>query len=601
MSHARQRLVDRTRFVFAVPAVEGTLLATGGLALLSGVLALGPTPTGAGVGLALVAAPAVVAVALTGPLDRARDGTFAADRSGLLALATSAIVATFVVASAGARALVGGGPAVAADATLVAAAGTLAFRLLVLVAVSGPSLAARLVPAAVQPVATVVAVVLVPFGTPLPPPSGVALGVTLLLAAGYAGIVVGVVALVDRPLDREHGISGFEFLHCFLEYLADGATELESVFESLGDRDEVPVVVLAVRDREEAEKARVVVPLAHPGPLAGVGGGTLPYRLAEAGDGLVFAPHGLAGHAYDPATASDVDAVCAAASAAVEAVTYHRTATEPVEARAGGANVVGQQFGDGPFLVTTFAPEATDDVARAVGVDVLHAAGRGDVGAGEPVVTDAHNARASDGVDDGRTTPGTRRAEALVGAVERARSSMERASTGPLRVGVAADPTPFAVEDGVGPLGVRVLATEVGDARAAYVLVDGNNVVPDLRERLREAVHEAAPGLDVASVATTDSHAVNRLDATNYVGRSLDWSTLADCVAGTAASAVADLEPAEAGTATATATVTVLGEGTVDDVAAFADRVLPVCGAFVLGSSVLVTAVAVALFWLVGA
>lgn len=594
MSNARQNLVDRTGYVFPVPSMGTALGAVLVVGVLVGVAALGPTVTGIVVGLAVLGIPAWVATALTGPLDRHRDGTFTADRSAFLALAMSVVVATFVVAAIGVRAVLGGGHTVLVDAVFLASAGTFAFRLLVLVAVSGPPLVDRVLPAAVQPVTTAAVVVVVAIATNRPLVTGDELLITALGTVLYGGIVVGLVVLVDYPLGRDWGISGFEFLHLFLEYIADRSTELESLFESIGDREAVPLSVLVIRDCEGAEKARVVVPLAHPGPLSGVGGGVLPYRLDATAEGLAFTPHGLAGHASDPASRSGVEAICAAATDAAADVDFEPTATPPVRARVDDATVCGQGFGDGSFLVSTFAPATTDDVDRAVGIDVLAAAANG----GDPLVTDAHNVRRTDDVNDGRTTPGSDRARALTEAASRASRSIRRASRGHLRVGVAADPTPYGVEDGIGPLGVRVLVTDVDGSTAAYVLVDGNNMVPGLREELRDAVRDAIPDLDLVSVSTTDTHAVNQLRSTNYVGGALDGSELASLVAETASEAVADLEPVEAGTATQTATVTVIGEDPIDEIATFTDRILPVCGTFVLTSSLLVTGLVTVLFWI---
>lgn len=595
MSDARQHLVDRTRFVFGTPPVESVTVVALLLAATTGVVALGATPVGVVSGIAVIAVPAAVAVALTGPLLRARGGTFALNRSALLAVVMAAVVATFVIAAVAVRSFLGTGPAVVVEATLMAAAGTFAFRLLVLVAVTGPPLRRRAVPAAVQPVATVVVVVVAAGAVGLPVVTGAGLFVTLLATALYAGIVAGLVTIVDHSFNRDLGIGGFDFLHRFLEHVAGRHRGLESLFRSLGEPATLPVSVLAIRDADGATKARVVAPLAHPGPFPDVGGGTLPYRLAAAGDGVVFTPHGLAGHAYNPASSRDVDAICEAVATADRAVDATTTATPPVRERVDGATVTGQRFGDGTLLVSSFAPAATDDVSGAVGREAIEAAGVG----GAPVVVDAHNARPTEGVTDGLTTPGSRRADALVQAVERAATRLDGASTGRLRAGVAVDATPYGVEDGIGPLGVRVLATEVAGETAVYVIVDGNNMLPSVREAIHRAVDEAVPTVDVLTVATTDTHAVNHLDWTNYVGRSLDGTVLAERIARTVAEAVDDLEPVRAGTATATADVTVLGEGTVDRIARLTDRILPICGAFVLVSTLLVTGVAVGLFWLV--
>ena len=54
---------------------------------------------------------------------------------------------------------------------------------------------------------------------------------------------------------------------------------------------------------------------------------------------------------------------------------------------------------------------------------------------------------------------------------------------------------------------MRALVTEVCGERTAYILVDGNNMLAGLRERILKKIQSL--GVANAEILTTDSHALN--------------------------------------------------------------------------------------------
>jgi putative membrane protein len=165
----------------------------------------------------------------------------------------------------------------------------------------------------------------------------------------------------------------------------------------------------------------------------------------------------------------------------------------------------------------------------------------------------------------------------------------DRLSTAPeseLSVGVGHVETQWEPEDGVGPLGVRVMVTEVEDQRTAYILVDGNNMEPGLRGEILDALD----GIDNAEVLTTDTHIVNTVEAENQVGGEIAWDDLIETVVTATERAVADLEPAEVGMATEHAEVTVFGNDRTETLASHANAAVQMGGA--LAASVIVTSLA---------
>ena len=125
---------------------------------------------------------------------------------------------------------------------------------------------------------------------------------------------------------------------------------------------------------------------------------------------------------------------------------------------------------------------------------------------------------------------------------------MEDLPLEPLAVGVSHVRVPFSREQGFGSLGVQVLATEVGGERAAYVLIDGNNVAAGVRERLLPVVLDH---VDEAEIMTTDTHTVNTVSGKNPVGYRVPVEDIVPYVEQAVREAVEDLAPARVGAATA--------------------------------------------------
>jgi len=89
------------------------------------------------------------------------------------------------------------------------------------------------------------------------------------------------------------------------------------------------------------------------------------------------------------------------------------------------------------------------------------------------------------------------------------------------------------------------LVTEVGGERTAFVLFDGNNMIPGLRDKIRERL---APLLSDVEVLTTDNHSVNvTLGGFNPVGLQFDHGALVEATAKVVQEAIGHLEPSGAG------------------------------------------------------
>jgi putative membrane protein len=305
-----------------------------------------------------------------------------------------------------------------------------------------------------------------------------------------------------------------------------------------------------------------------------IGGGNLPERVAQTAEGLAFPPHATAGHDFNLVTEREVETLVEAVERAHERIEYDGGATAPVRAESGEATVRGQAFGDDALLVGTFAPGFADDIEYAVGLAA--AAEARTAGLDDVLLVDAHNCNDGlEGEDLGHVVPGSERSFEMMSAAGAAAEDLVAADQHSLGLGVAWDPTEWTPREGIGPLGVRVAVAETADHLTAYVLVDGNNMDPGVRERVRDAVE----GVDDVEVMTTDTHIVNTVESVNQVGAALDVAELAGLVAELVAEARADCEPVEAGMASERAAVTVFGNDRTETLASHANAMIAMGGA----------------------
>jgi putative membrane protein len=633
MTATQSDLAGLSRFIFRAPSWYTSLAFAVLIAAMAGVAAFDSGESmrtwrglfflgkDAWEGIFFIGVPTVVAAFGTSGVDRFVGGTLTPNRSSLLALVCEVLIVAIVTLAAIVSVFTGLGQRFVFDALVVALASVFAFRLLVVMAVSRSSLLVAAIPASIQTLAAAVLLFIysgtltfMSVGGPIldaylipylaradhapselstvSPDHFVLLGLT---CAVYAFGVYVFIVVVDRPWRRSLGVSVLDFLRGFVGHIAEGTDELEEFFEQLGEKAIVPVTVLAFRS-SVGEKARFILPMIHPGPMGEIGGGNFPERVATRSDGLAFPPHATAGHDFNLVTEREVDTILEAADAAYDRIEYGSEATQSVQVQSGEAKMLGQAFGDDALLVSTYAPEFADDVEYAVGLSA--AAEARTAGLDDVLLVDAHNSNNGlDGPDLGHVTPGSKRSFDMITAAGLAGEHLSAAARGDLSMGVAWDRTEWEPTDGIGPLGIRVAVTEVVGQRTAYVLVDGNNMEPGLRDAIVADLTEGEESLvDVAEAMTTDTHIVNTVEADNQVGAVIDQGELRRLVADLTREAVRDVEPVEAGMAVERTEVTVFGNDRTETLASHANAVVAMGGAFAVSIILAAMAVSVLIF-----
>ncbi len=532
-----------SRVFFRAPRIRSAVILLALISLLDAVLAWVPqaswTRLGYGWGLVFLL-PGLLGVLLTTPLAEAFGGRFPWHRNTLLGLMSSLVPLPILIVWRGVGLAIGHLPVAVPLALLFLQAPILWFRHMTLFGVSKPQHGASLPASLCQPLLAVLGIFLL-----YPPPLTWVLAAALFLLLGFLCAAL-LLRAADRPIRREFATSGVSLIRPLIEHVGSrdpAATEaLERFFERFAVEANLPVTVVQFRTPRSV-KATLALPVVHPGPFAALGASNLPQKLEEQlgpEAGLVLVPHTPCNHDLDVPTTSEVRRIGEAAISLLHDLPApSSTANSPLVSGAPQSWARAQRLGDVVLVATSQAPEPTDDIAFAI-ADRLVDENRQ---AGQPMLAliDAHNSYKE---DEGDLTYGSPRAQRFSEDVRQAVSAaLAQATPGPVRAGAALR-TGFSVgREGIGPSGIRALVVEAAGRRTAYVLIDGNNLLQGLRERLLQALGGV---VDDSEVMTTDNHVVHEVDGgVNPIGERISFDLLRDAVVGVVRDALTNLEPVE--------------------------------------------------------
>jgi len=380
------------------------------------------------------------------------------------------------------------------------------------------------------------------------PATGFGLTVSLILFVVLSVSVVGLTALlftffVNRVGKQAVGIPSLSLFKAFMaNWTEDLNAPLESFFERLGSERDVGLSLLAFKG-SRGVKAMMVVPAFHPGPFKNVGSSLFPSMIQDALENklqcVVSVPHGLIGHGLDLSSQVQNRRVIESAFDSMDFPYFESNATPFMRVEKNGASSSCQVFGDCAFIALTLAPETMEDLPEELNSTIVSEAEKR--GVSSAIIVDAHNSI------DGHFNLAKAIGPLRIAAV----SSLEKAvncQRCPLEVGASRIvPKEFGIREGVGPGGISVVVTKVEGQKAAYVTVDGNNMISGLREKILSMLRDL--GIVDGEVLTTDTHAVNGVVLTprgyHPIGEAMDQWKLIEYVKDAAIRALNDLEPVE--------------------------------------------------------
>ncbi len=360
---------------------------------------------------------------------------------------------------------------------------------------------------------------------------------------GYAAVFFFLNAL-DKIGYQVNGLPAMPLFKAFmLNWVCAENAPLEAHLEKMGENEDIDVTML--RFDATKPKAAIIVPLVHPGPFKNIGSSLLPSLLKkgfeEAYGCQTCTPLGILGHELDLASQSQNHKVI---NQIIEAAKYDATetlATPFVQVSEGHATASCQIFGNTAFLSFTLSPKTTEDLPQELGQAVREEAQK--YGLNCTIVVNCHNSL-NDVIDT---------VEHLAELETAAFKCLKKAASlpkKPFKVGSATVyPTEFTLKEGMGTGGITAIIVEVEQQKTAYVVIDGNNMISGLREKILPAIKAA--GFEASEVFTTDTHAVAALVTNNRgyhpVGEVMNQDKLISYITQAAKSAAENLEPAKAG------------------------------------------------------
>ena len=364
--------------------------------------------------------------------------------------------------------------------------------------------------------------------------------IAISLLVSFLGTTMYFLNLIDAPVRRTTGVSFSQMFRYYIDHLSRGTLAAETLFEKTQGEIDALIGVAAFRT-ERGIKAGIVVPAVHPGPVGEIGGSNLPTKIIQTVGTTtnLLVPHGSATHDYNPISTAEVERLGEAAKRLLDEITF-TTRASPLVRAGTDVQVCAQYFGDGVLLTYTSWPKPIDDVDYGVGEGARMAAQM--QGAADALFIDAHNSLV---LGSGAVWPSTRRAQEIKKkAAEASRLALQAAVNG-IQAGYAQTRDAFTYFEGIGDQGCQVLVTEVSGKRCAYILWDGNNMLPDVRARIRKEIAELVHEFEVM---TTDNHSVNIVTGGyNPVGFRANIDELARVTKETLINAIEDLEPVEVG------------------------------------------------------
>lgn len=363
----------------------------------------------------------------------------------------------------------------------------------------------------------------------------------LVAAVIFVLAIYAFITIIASPFKKNLGIGVLDLLSLFIAHMNEGSNSLEGLFETMGEAIDTVVTFVSFKAEDEI-KALFISPSVHPGPLGDLGGSNMPTILADKFGHFTMVAHGPSTHDFNPIAVSEIDKIERTVKKGLENIDYSPYASKFVRYTADKANIGVQFFNEGMVILSTFAPEAVDDIEFGVGLTMM-AQSRSKCNVEDSIIVDCHN---SFEAESGEVLPGNAEVFHLIEVIDKIDSNQEKST---VKVGCYENTMPtLDKQEGIGESGIKTMIVEVADQRTAYVLFDSNNMEIGFRQEIIDAVQDLE--IDEIEVMTTDTHTVNTLSrGYNPIGIA-KRAEIIEYVRLSIVEAIEDLEKVEVGTGT---------------------------------------------------
>ena len=349
------------------------------------------------------------------------------------------------------------------------------------------------------------------------------------------------IKIIASPFKKNLGIGVLDLLSLFIAHLNEGSNSLEDLFENMSEAIETIVTFISFKN-ENGIKALFISPSVHPGPLGDIGGSNMPTILANKFEHFTMVAHGPSTHDFNPIAVSEINKIEHSVKEGLKKIEYSEYASKFIRYNSEKANIGVQFFNEGMLILSTFAPEAVDDIEFGVGLTMM-AQSRNHCNVKDSVIVDCHNSFTP---ESGEVLPGNPEVFQLIDVIDKIDPEK---NTYEIKVGCYENNMPtLDKQEGVGESGIKTMIIEVDNQRTAYVLFDANNMEIGFRQEIIEAVIDLE--IDEIEVMTTDTHTVNTLSrGYNPIGIAKRLEII-EYVKISILEAIKDLEKVDVGTGT---------------------------------------------------
>ena len=363
----------------------------------------------------------------------------------------------------------------------------------------------------------------------------------LVAAIIFVLAIYAFIKVIASPFQKNLGIGVLDLLSLFIAHMNEGSNSLEGQFENMSEAIDTIVTFISFKTKNGI-KALFISPSVHPGPLGDLGGSNMPTILANKFDHFTMVAHGPSTHDFNPIAVSEINKIEESVKAGLEKVEYCESASKFIRYTSEKANIGVQFFNKGMVILSTFAPEAVDDIEFGVGLTMM-AQSRNHCNVKDSIIVDCHNSFTA---ESGEVLPGNSEVFQLIDVIDLIEPSQEKFD---IKVGCHADNMEsLDKHDGVGESGIKTMVVEVANQRTAYVLFDANNMEKGFRQEIMDAVSDLE--IDEIEVMTTDTHTVNTISrGYNPIGI-VKRPEIIEYVRISIQEAIKDLEKVEVGTGT---------------------------------------------------
>ena len=364
----------------------------------------------------------------------------------------------------------------------------------------------------------------------------VIVGSVIFILAIYSFITV-----VESPMKKNLGIGILDLLSLFIAHMNEGSKSLESLFDNMGEPISTVVTFISFRTKKGI-KSLFVSPSVHPGPLGDIGGSNMPTILAERFNHFTMIAHGPSTHVFNPVATRELDKIESAIKTGLEKVEYSPKATLFKRYKEEKANIGVQFFNKGMVILSTFAPEGSDDIEFGVGLTMMTQS-KSRCKVQDSIIVDCHNSFTP---ESGGVLPGNDEVFEIITAIDKIDLENEYYD---IKVGCYENPmNDLGKNEGVGESGIKTMVIEVANQKTAYILFDSNNMEIGFRAEIIDTVKEL--GIDEVEVMTTDTHSVNTISrGYNPIGLT-KRAEITEYIKESVIKAIDDLEEVEVGTGT---------------------------------------------------